>query len=113
MVLYAYGGVYLDTDVECFTSVEPSLASLGLALNCESAPGERDAVGNAAVASAARSPFWLAVMREALRRAADPAFIAHENGGMDVAAWASMPARKRFLAKHRRQSLCVGGGASK
>lgn len=38
--------------------------------------------GNAVVASTARNPFWLDVMREGLRRSADPAYAQHENGAL-------------------------------
>jgi hypothetical protein len=105
MVLYAHGGVYLDNDAECFAPLEPSLAGLDLALNCESAPGERDAASNAAVASAARSPFWLAVMREALRRAGDPAYIAHDNG----APAGGGPVGGRSLSQRGRPQGVAGG----
>lgn len=53
MVLYQYGGVYLDTDVECFADVGPSLAGRDLVLNCEGRPGERDAIGECARQGAA------------------------------------------------------------
>ena len=90
MLLHAYGGLYLDTDVECLAPAAPSLEGAGLAFNCEAgkggAGGERDGVGNAAVASAARHPFWLAVMREALRRANDSAYAQHANGFVRVLA---------------------------
>lgn len=45
MILYTYGGVYMDTDVECFWNMEGSLAGRDLVVNCESGPGERDGIG--------------------------------------------------------------------
>jgi mannosyltransferase OCH1-like enzyme len=39
MALYVYGGVYADTDVECFAPVDASLTGADLVFNCEAGGG--------------------------------------------------------------------------
>ncbi|GBF97327.1 hypothetical protein Rsub_10018 [Raphidocelis subcapitata] len=71
LILYKYGGVYIDNDVECYSSMEPSLEGLDLALNCEleAPPGK---VGNAVLASAPGHPLWPHIVREGMQRAVAP-----------------------------------------
>ncbi|KAI8475105.1 MAG: hypothetical protein J3K34DRAFT_456511 [Monoraphidium minutum] len=101
MVMYQFGGVYADTDVECLAPAGPSLAGRDLVFNCEEAPGAKDAPGNAVIASTPRNPFWLDVMREAMARADDPAYSAHDNGFVRVLAttgpWMVGDVLRRFL----------------
>ncbi|WIA18543.1 hypothetical protein OEZ85_009989 [Tetradesmus obliquus] len=61
VILHKHGGVYLDADVECYKNMEPSLAGLDLVLNCRTF----DVAHNAAMASVAGHPVWIAAMRAA------------------------------------------------
>lgn len=63
--------------VECYTSMEQSLLDLDLVLSCEE-PGAWGQLHNAAMASTAGHPFWLAVLQEAMRRS--PAALAERSG---------------------------------
>ncbi|KIZ05354.1 hypothetical protein MNEG_2602 [Monoraphidium neglectum] len=70
LILYKFGGVYIDNDVECYRSMEPSIKGLDLAVNCElEAPAGK--VGNAVLASAPGNPLWLRIIREGIKRAAN------------------------------------------
>jgi hypothetical protein len=60
--------VRVCVQVECFAPVEPSLLGRDLVLNCEY-PDWDGQLHNAAMAAAPRHPFWLAVLREAMKRA--------------------------------------------
>ncbi|KAI8470684.1 MAG: hypothetical protein J3K34DRAFT_521116 [Monoraphidium minutum] len=69
LILYKYGGVYIDNDVECYRSMEPSLEGLDLAVNCElEAPAGK--VGNAVLASSPGNPLWPRIIHEGIKRAA-------------------------------------------
>ncbi|WIA38840.1 hypothetical protein OEZ86_002117 [Tetradesmus obliquus] len=61
VILHKHGGVYLDADVECYKNMEPSLAGLDLVLNCRTF----DVAHNAAMASVAGHPVWIAAMQAA------------------------------------------------
>lgn len=59
-ILHAYGGLYLDYDVECFAATDGLLEGCSLVLQ-SAEKGGRD-ITNAILASAPHHPFWLKVM---------------------------------------------------
>lgn len=57
-LLYQYGGVYIDTDFECYKNIEPLIKDLDI-FSC----GEKDGiVGNAIMGSTPKHPTWEKVM---------------------------------------------------
>ena len=64
-LLHAYGGMYLDLDVQCFASSEAWLAPYTLVLQSEYADG-RDIV-NSVMASVPGHPFWKAIIGQMMQ----------------------------------------------
>ena len=64
-LLHAYGGMYLDLDVQCFTSSEAWLAPYTLVLQSEYGDG-RDIV-NSVMASVPGHPFWKAIIGQMMQ----------------------------------------------
>ena len=62
--MHAFGGLYIDLDVQCFRSAEPSLLGHDIVLQSEYREG-RDVV-NSIMASVPGHPFWKAVITEML-----------------------------------------------
>ena len=62
--MHAFGGLYIDLDVQCFRSAEPSLLGHDIVLQSEYREG-RDIV-NSIMASVPGHPFWKAVITEML-----------------------------------------------
>ena len=62
--MHAFGGLYVDLDVQCFRSAEPSLLGHDIVLQSEYREG-RDIV-NSIMASVPGHPFWKAVITEML-----------------------------------------------
>ncbi|KAK9806978.1 hypothetical protein WJX72_009294 [[Myrmecia] bisecta] len=60
-ILHAYGGVYLDMDVECLQEEDKMLAGQDLVLQCEYRT-LRD-INNAVLASVPGHPFWVQIMK--------------------------------------------------
>lgn len=63
-LMHAFGGLYIDLDVQCFRSAEPSLLGHDIVLQSEYREG-RDIV-NSIMASVPGHPFWKAVITEML-----------------------------------------------
>ena len=63
-LMHAFGGLYIDLDVQCFRSAEPSLLGHDIVLQSEYREG-RDVV-NSIMASVPGHPFWKAVITEML-----------------------------------------------
>lgn len=63
-LMHAFGGLYVDLDVQCFRSAEPSLLGHDIVLQSEYREG-RDIV-NSIMASVPGHPFWKAVITEML-----------------------------------------------
>ncbi|KAK9817534.1 hypothetical protein WJX74_010947 [Apatococcus lobatus] len=59
-ILHAYGGLYLDMDVECFRSPEPFMAGFDLIFQSEFP--EADDINNAIMAGVPGHPFWMQMM---------------------------------------------------
>ena len=70
MLLYKYGGMYLDMDVECFAAADDSLGDYTIVLQGTGIEG----VTNAVMASAPNNTFWLEVLRTCQERADKPEF---------------------------------------
>ena len=70
MVLYKYGGLYLDLDVECFSPADDSLRDSTIVLQGSGVEG----VTNAIMASAPLNAFWLEVLRICKERATKPEY---------------------------------------
>ena len=58
-ILHAYGGLYLDMDVECFRSPEPLMAGFDLIFQSEFQ--EANDINNAVMAGVPGHPFWMQV----------------------------------------------------
>ena len=65
MILHAYGGIYLDLDIECFSAADDSIANYSVVLQGTGLEG----VTNAVMASAPGIPFWVEVLRTCQDRA--------------------------------------------
>lgn len=63
-LMHAFGGLYIDLDVQCFRSAEPSLLGHDVVLQSEYREG-RDVV-NSIMASVPGHPFWKAIITEML-----------------------------------------------
>ena len=63
-LMHAFGGLYIDLDVQCFRSVEESLLGQDIVLQSEY-KGGRDVV-NSIMASVPGHPFWKAIITEML-----------------------------------------------
>ncbi|KAK9867459.1 hypothetical protein WJX84_011942 [Apatococcus fuscideae] len=59
-ILHAYGGLYLDMDVECFKSPERFLAGFDLVFQSEF--GDATDINNAIMAGVPGHPFWMQMM---------------------------------------------------
>lgn len=59
--MHAYGGLYLDIDVECFSPTDELLASRDVVLQLEN--DHPKSLNNAVMASVPGHPFWLKVMQ--------------------------------------------------
>ena len=68
MLLHKYGGLYIDLDVQCFSSIEDSLGNYTIVLQGTGIEG----VTNAVMASAPGNSFWLDVLKVCQNRAGDP-----------------------------------------
>ena len=62
--MHAFGGLYIDMDVQCFRSVEDSLLGHDIVLQSEY-HGGRDIV-NSIMASVPGHPFWKAIITQML-----------------------------------------------
>ena len=62
--MHAFGGLYIDLDVQCFRSAEASLLGRDIVLQSEYREG-RDIV-NSIMASVPGHPFWKVVITEML-----------------------------------------------
>lgn len=90
-ILLRYGGVYLDTDMECVRPLEPAIAGLEAFLGLE----RRDLMGNAILGCVAGHP-WMVGVVEALPEAVrqnwltleqtGPAFLTRVTSGRDDVA---------------------------
>ena len=60
-LMHAYGGLYLDIDVECFSPTDELLASRDVVLQLENEHPK--SLNNAVMASVPGHPFWLKVMQ--------------------------------------------------
>ena len=60
-ILHAVGGLYLDNDVDCLSSVDTSLAGASLVLQAETFAGTM--LTNAMLASRPAHPFWLELLK--------------------------------------------------
>ena len=67
-ILHAVGGIYLDNDVDCLSSVDTSVAGAGLILQAETKLG--DMLTNAVLASRPAHPFWLELLKLMAQRQA-------------------------------------------
>ena len=67
-ILHAFGGLYLDADVECYRAAEATLAGLDIVLQ-SATPGGRDLI-NAIMASKPQQSFWLELLHLMAARAA-------------------------------------------
>jgi mannosyltransferase OCH1-like enzyme len=65
LILYLYGGIYVDLDFECFKNMDPLLADTDLVLSYSS---NVPVITNAIMMSKPRHPFWLRVLKH-IRRA--------------------------------------------
>ena len=65
MLMYSYGGLYLDLDVECFSAADDTLGNYTVVLQGTGAEG----VTNAVMASAPNTSFWLDVLQTCQERA--------------------------------------------
>ena len=63
-LMHAFGGLYIDLDVQCFRSVEESLLGQDIVLQSEY-KGGHDVV-NSIMASVPGHPFWKAIITEML-----------------------------------------------
>ncbi|KAL3136090.1 hypothetical protein ABBQ32_007113 [Trebouxia sp. C0010 RCD-2024] len=61
ILMHAYGGLYLDIDVECFLPTDELLASRDVVLQLENQHPK--SLNNAVMASVPGHPFWLKVMQ--------------------------------------------------
>ena len=59
MLMYAYGGLYLDLDMECFDSADYTFANFDVVLQGSGFEG----LTNSVVASAPGEKFWLLVLK--------------------------------------------------
>ena len=74
--MHAFGGMYVDLDVECYKSSEPFLQGHDLVFQSEK--NEED-VSNAVVASITGHPFWNAVVRKMIVVRDNMLFATHGN----------------------------------
>ena len=59
--MHAFGGLYLDIDVECFSPTDELLAGRDVVLQLEDANPK--SLNNAVMASVPGHPFWVEVMQ--------------------------------------------------
>ncbi len=111
MVLHAFGGVYMDTDVECFANVEASLAGRELALNCESAAGERDGTGARGRACRLVGLGWVRFLspRQQLEGCSLERLSAFDPRTPPTHSTNSPPARQRCRGQRGRQPVLARG----
>ena len=67
-ILHAFGGLYLDADVECYRGAETTLAGLEIGLQSATAGGKE--IINAIMASIPQQGFWLELLHLMAARAA-------------------------------------------
>jgi inositol phosphorylceramide mannosyltransferase catalytic subunit len=65
-LLHAYGGLYLDMDVECLEPVDPTLQGFQLVLQMEDEGSK--SLNNAVMASAPGHPLWLTMAHMLMER---------------------------------------------
>ena len=65
-IMYTYGGVYADLDMQCLTSLDPLIEQVGGVIVGQEGQVHSDGtqrIGNALIASSPRHPFWLQVFQ--------------------------------------------------
>lgn len=72
-VVYHYGGVYADLDIECFQPFAPVLSGRRLVLSYKQGVNMSRGLVNAIFASEARHPFWQLVFEQLSERASQGA----------------------------------------
>ena len=79
--MHAFGGLYLDIDVECFLPTDELLAGRDVVLQLEDANPK--SLNNAVMASVPGHPFWVEVMQimEDRGSSANDCFLGYRNLG--------------------------------
>ena len=76
MLMHSFGGLYLDLDVDCYSTVDESLGNYTIVLQGTGGEG----VTNAMMASAPKVSFWLEVL-----------YTCQERANADFPVWATGP----------------------
>ena len=65
--MYKYGGIYAYLDYECLKNIEPLLHQSQVVLGRADPPNWPHGIPNAFLASTARHPFWIHVLRDIMQ----------------------------------------------
>ncbi|CAL5224031.1 g6651 [Coccomyxa viridis] len=94
LVLHAYGGMYVDLDVECYRPVDTFLEGHDLVLQAEE-HNSSEALINAVMASTPRHPLWLDVISLMMERSASSHNVLFATGPQVISE-----AYKSFMKTH-------------
>ena len=66
-LMHAFGGLYLDLDMQCYKPMDDSLSEFDIILQEEGTYGGDDQIVNSMVASVPDHPFWKGIIRSQIQ----------------------------------------------